>query len=405
MPQSHRLSEDKLAQAARVALLQQGVAECSARTIAGLAGTTASAINYNYGGIKQLYNTVFATALTEAAAWTSQHLDDLRALPSGPATAAFALEQTIHNWTTHARQLAILYQEALIAPDIDPALPRAWVRQWEQFWSEVGSIVGADAAGARLMHMLFQSEALYAISAWRPALEQGALRDLCAHVGALAFTVSGAPSTGALAAAERQVRLALPEAVPETARTIMMKAVDVVADLGLSGLTHRAVAARCGVTAGAVAHYFRTAEDLLAGAIQGQVMILQARASGANASADDAGLSVAAFSTVITRSACDAANRPVIRGRRRLFLATIRSPKRALAGATVRFAQGATITGILRAHLGDASRASLHGSVLSRLISSLDITTLSADDSDASTLQAAQDIARLFQAFEARRQA
>jgi AcrR family transcriptional regulator len=401
MPITHSISSDRIAQAARTALLQQGMAESSARTIASLAGTTASAINYNYGGIIQLYNTVFETALTETAAFAAQQLDELRMLPGGPSSAAFALEQTISAWTGPARHMAILFQEALAAPDTDPLLLARWVQVFARYWAAVSAHVGAGARGVDFMHGLFQSEALYALSRWRPALEQAALRDLCAHVCALIFTAPDMPSTGALDTAERMLRLASPGNANDTAQMIMLKAVDVVADLGISGLTHRAVAARCGVTAGAVAHYFRTAEDLLAAAIRGQVMILQAKNASHTPHGDANATSLSTFPEFVTHSAWNSANRQVIRGRRQLFLATIRTPDRALAGATVRFAQGATVTGIIGALVGDKGRASLHGSVLSRLISSLDVTSLGAQDPEAATRLAARAFGMALHAIEA----
>ncbi len=54
---------------------------------------------------------------------------------------------------------------------------------------------------------------------------------------------------------------------PERPRTIALAALEVVADKGVEGLTHRAVAAVAGIPLGSTTYHFATLDDLLAAAI------------------------------------------------------------------------------------------------------------------------------------------
>ena len=54
---------------------------------------------------------------------------------------------------------------------------------------------------------------------------------------------------------------------PDRYRRIARAAIDVVADRGVEGLTHRLVAARAGVPLGSTTYYFKSLDDLLAAAV------------------------------------------------------------------------------------------------------------------------------------------
>jgi DNA-binding transcriptional regulator YbjK len=54
---------------------------------------------------------------------------------------------------------------------------------------------------------------------------------------------------------------------PERPRRIALAAIEVVADRGVEGLTHRAVAAVAGIPLGSTTYHFATLDDLLAAAI------------------------------------------------------------------------------------------------------------------------------------------
>ena len=369
-------------------IVEAGLAEASARSIARLADANPSAINYNLGGVEHLYKMVFEQAADEAVLWIEARIPDIADLPSNSAGACAALEYVIRAWTSQARDLALLYQEALSWASADPSLLRRWTRSWRDFWVAIALRCGLDETRGRMMNLLFQSEALYHLSPWSPAVESAALRDLCDHFG---WVWLGAPRRAASGGVETaQARLHgenLVKLAP-AALNLALSAVAVVQDKGLLGLTHRAVAAHAGVTVGAVTHYFRTAEDLVAGAIRGQVEELFQAEDADSAAALERGAisSLAMFAEGIEGSVASPAVVKVLFGRRSLFLASLRAPDRARAGAVVRFGYGRTTERILSQIIqADRDAIPLHAAVMSRLVSSLWIVRL-AEDAEAEPL-------------------
>jgi AcrR family transcriptional regulator len=357
---------DRLKAAARASLLSHGSAGCSARLIADLAGLNASAINYTFGGIKQLFAAVFWDALSDAKTFLRGVEDELDLWPKSPHSAASFLEALIELWVAQPKGAALLYQQALASRHLAPEPLEHWLLLWAEFFERMAARHSLEPAQGRCLALLFQSEALFALSRWRPMLERAALSDLVGHFGAVWLGGTPIIPTGALAAAEAAVRRR-PEADQEgPARTIMMAAVDVVADNGLTGLTHRAVAARCGVTAGAVAHYYRTAADLLGAAIRGQVLALMAQPGSIGQLS--AVTSVADLVSVLSQGAVEGPGAATARGRRHLFLASLTDAQHVESGVVVRFAAGGTIREGVRRALPDDQAAELHASVLSRLL-------------------------------------
>jgi AcrR family transcriptional regulator len=93
--------------------LSHGSAGCSARLIAELAGVNASAINYTFGGIKQLFAAVFWDALSENQIFLRLVEDELELWPNSPDNAAPFLEALIELWVAQPNGAALLYQQAL----------------------------------------------------------------------------------------------------------------------------------------------------------------------------------------------------------------------------------------------------------------------------------------------------
>ncbi len=357
---------DRLKAAARAGLLSHGSAGCSARLIADLAGLNASAINYTFGGIKQLFAAVFWDAQADAQMLLRRVEDELDLWPTTPQSAAAFLEALIALWAALPNGAALLYQQALASRQLAPEPIDHWLLQWAAFFQRMAARHGLDPAQGRCLSLLFQSEALFTLSPWRPVLSRAALRDLVCHFGVVWLGGATHTPTGALAAAEAAVRRTSDADQDGPARTMMMAAVDVVADYGLTGLTHRAVAGRCGVTAGAVAHYYRTAADLLGAAIRGQVLALMAQPGSVGRLSAIA--STADLVHVLSQGSMDGPGAATARGRRHLFLASLSDAKHVDAGAVVRFAAGGTIREGVRRALPDDPAADLHASVLSRLL-------------------------------------
>jgi AcrR family transcriptional regulator len=362
---------DRFVAVAALQISEQGVAETSARTLAAAAGASPSAINYNFGSVERLLSRAFEHGAALTADWLVAREDELLALPRSPEGAVRALEHLLTQWTGAARPLALLYQEQLAAPGLGPA---GWTALWRDFWLRIAAAFGLETIQGRLLHLFFESEALYHLSRWSPALEAAALRELTEHFGTVFLGAAPAAPLGALALAEQDARARPSDAAAPTAIRIMEAAAEVVEE-GLSHLTHRSVAARAGLTTGAVTHYFRTVEDLVAAAIRGQMLAM-------DHSAIDGQAVVPVVERFPTAAALFAAARvpettvqqdlgPTFR-RRNLFLATVRRPDLASSGAVIRFAYGGNARDVLnRLFEIPPEMLSLHGGVLSRLLSSL----------------------------------
>lgn len=362
---------ERLQLAARKQLVAVGYASCSARLIAREAQTAASAINYGFSGIEQLFGVVFDAALTEIAAWRADREAEAALFAQTPDGAALFLEGLILEWAAGARDLALLYQELLAAPASFDQQARDAIKAWVAFFDRLAAGFKLEREAGAMMHLMFQAEALYALSRWRPLLERAALGELIGHFGGVWLGAKPRPRGHALATAESSVRIDENMDASGQAQALMAAAMAVVAEHGLASLTHRAVAARCGMTAGAVAHYFRSSDDLVAAAVQGQVAAIKAQAS--RSSSLKSPQSLEELARILASQEVFEAGDLAGRGRRRIFLATVRDPSRAAAGATVRFAQGSTVAGELRRCMGMRAEVSLHASVLSRLISAAPI--------------------------------
>jgi AcrR family transcriptional regulator len=317
-----------------------------------------------------LYSAAFAHGAALTADWLEAQRRELASLPRSPAAGVFALERLITGWTAEARPLALLYQEQRAAAFGDAA----WSQLWRGFWRQFASTFGHTEAEGRLLHDFFESEALYHLSTWSPALEQAALRELCETFGDVWLGAGRREPLGALATAEALAGARPAWALSPMEGKIAEAAAAVVEKHGLGALTHRAVAAQAGVTTGAVTHYFRTVEALVTGAIRGQVLAISADRNPL--ALVDGVDTIEGFVEVVRR---DATGDPPLdlNLRRRLFLASLRRPDLVGAGAVIRYAQGATTRELLTAlstNLPEPQRPlelSLTAAVFSRLMSSL----------------------------------
>lgn len=338
---------DRLIAAAAQQIATRGLAASSSRSVAHEAGVAASAINYKFGGIEHLFCSVFEHGARWSQPWMARCFDEVVALPKGPAGAALALEHVIAGWTLENRWLALLYQEGLAAmPGAGPVA--VWTGAWRDFWVGVAIALDLSETDGRLLHLFFESEALYNLSTWSPALERAALREMCQHI-AIVYLGAAATAwpTGALEEAERASGVLREGAIPPAAEKIVEAAAEVVEASGLSGLTHRAVALKAGVTTGSVTHHFRTMESLIAGTIRGQVNAMQRPPAGA-APAPLAPIQTAddLFEGMTSYLVTDRPWGPALR-RRHLFLATLRRSDLVVSAAVIRFAHGGTTRAIV----------------------------------------------------------
>ncbi|WP_165187140.1 TetR/AcrR family transcriptional regulator [Caulobacter soli] len=336
---------DRLVLAAAQLLSDEGLAGASARAIAATAGVAPSAINYNFGNIEQLLSLAFARGADQTVAWLEARSREIQPLPRTVDGALRALEHVLVAWTVDGRPLALLYQEALAADANGPACA-AWTRLWRDFWLDVAGTFGLSEIEGRLLHLFFECEALYHLSTWTPVLERAVLRELIDHFGETYLAAPRRVDGGALVQAVRSAEARSTRVIAPAAMRIAVAAAEVVEAGGFVSLTHRAVAARAGVTTGSVTHHFRTIEDLVTGAIRGQVQTLTGDAGGADGVTFDPTFTLAQmFAGVRVHVLGD---RPASPLRRRLFLAAVRRSELAGAGAIIRFSHGGTTREALR---------------------------------------------------------
>ena len=325
-------------------------------------------MNYHFGGIERLFSSAFALGATRTAEWLAMQRPHLRQLPRSADGAAQALHHIVIEWTSTVRRLALLYQERLAAPP-DCGTAVDWTALWRDFWLETAAAFGLGEREGRMMHLFFESEGLYHLSRWEPALERAVLAEQVDH---FAHVWLGAPHRtpmGALVQAEHSVALLEDVEMTPSASRIAQAAAE-VAEAGLGALTHRAVATQVGMTTGAVTRYFRTTEELLAGAIRGQVIAITA-ADGLTSSSSPRDRRE--FFAAVRRHAVA---RPLSFSRRNLFLATVRRPELAGCGAVIRFANGRnTRGGFERVLAPPPEELSLYSSALSRLSGVLRLAT------------------------------
>ncbi len=365
---------ERLVQATAQLVAEQGIAGASARSVAAAVGAAPSAVNYNFGGMEQLLSLAIADGAARTAAWMATRSREIQALPPTPDGAAQALVHVLSEWTTQARPLALLYQESLAA-GAGAGAAADWTRLWRDFWLTAAASLGLEPIDGRLLHVVFESEALYHLSTWSPALERSVLAETCDHFAAVWLGAPARADRGALALAERSAGARAHGSVAPAALRIAEAAAEVVEDRGLGGLTHRAVAARAGVTTGSVTHHFRSIEDLVAGAIRGQVQVLTqetaAKGNFVNPQEDESLTVERLFEAIRFHSTADGPSSPVLR-RRRLFLAAIRRADLAGAGAVIRYSHGGTVRNSLdRLFTLPPDELVVHSAVLSRLLSAI----------------------------------
>lgn len=372
-PEAQDNTRQRLIAAAGALVAEGGIAAASARAIAAQAGTSASAINYNFGRLEHLLQAVFEQGVDETRAWQEDRAGEIAALPRSPDGAALALLHVIQAWAGDGRRLALTYQEAITAAP-GQGVGAAWTGLWREFWNVAAERFGLPPIDGSILHAFFEHEALYGLSTWSPALEGAALTEMAEHFATLWLGASIRPMRGATPLAERTAGTRPFGSVQPAAMRIAQAAAEVVEDKGLSGLTHRAVAARAGVTTGSVTHHFRSIEDLVAGAIRGQVQTMTEEAADRNdapPSVEDILSPEALFAALRLHVTAEAPSPAVIR-RRRLFLATVRRRELAAAGGVIRFSYGGTLRDSLGRVFGlSGDDLVLHASVLARLLAAV----------------------------------
>jgi DNA-binding transcriptional regulator YbjK len=260
------LSAQKLIASTLSAWELEGSGGVSGRSLAGSAGLPMSAIYYHFGDLERLLETAQAEARAETERWCAAQLDAIGADVGGPAALGPLMAALIDDWCETRRTLAFARREAQVMAMRDERhapLSAKWDDLWQDFWrkicerldlADLSTLTGWVFDGASGLHMM----------RWRRPVDRAALSELCDGWGRWADG-RVADESPWFEMAKRDALALMPPPPPEdeTAKAIAVAAATVVAQRGVTGLTHRAVAAEAGLTLGVVSYKFRTSADLL----------------------------------------------------------------------------------------------------------------------------------------------
>jgi len=264
---------DRLLDVALSAWEQRGYAGISARGIAQGAGQPVSSIYYHFTDLEHLLVASQNSALELARSWCARQLAAMPAeMPPAAEAMAPLMAALIQDWSVDHRRLAFAWRECqLIATRNESYMPALhdWGVLWADFWEEICRRCGIPEL-ARLSQFMFDGEGFLHLIRGEPVVDSACLIELCRGWGEW---LAGRPALEG--PWRRHARLAAEEAaqaVPaldgDVAERIAVAAADLVAHSGPVGLTHRAVAAKAGLTLGAVSYHFRTSTDLVQGAFE-----------------------------------------------------------------------------------------------------------------------------------------
>lgn len=250
----------------------RGNAGVSARLLGQEAGLPVSSIYHHFGSLEQLFASAQEDARARAERWCATRLDAFAAADSLTVEALPALMAAlIDDWAQDQRLLAFAWRESMVMAARDshylPAV-QGWQALWREFWREICARCGL-AAASEITSLMFCGEGALHLMQWRRPVDRAGLDETCRGWGewlAGRLTPEGPWRHFARTEASR----AMPELTlrGDTAERIATAAADTVEELGMAGLTHRAVAARAGLTLGVVSYNFRTSADLARAAFE-----------------------------------------------------------------------------------------------------------------------------------------
>lgn len=261
-------SQNRLIRAVLELWETQGNAGISARMLGQAAGLPVSSIYYHFGGLEQLLLCAQETAQAMAARWCDAHLEELPdAADLSPEALPGLLAALIDDWAHAHRRLAFAWRECQIVAARDPRyLPamHGWQAIWTAFWEQICARCGLPGA-ARMTGNFFDGESLLHFARWRRAVDRACLDEVCRGWGIWLTEGRLVPEGPWRRFARTEALRSRPESIPrgDVAERIAHAAAATVEELGVAGLTHRAVAARADLTLGVVSYNYRTSADLL----------------------------------------------------------------------------------------------------------------------------------------------
>ncbi|UYY77318.1 TetR family transcriptional regulator [Sphingomonas sp. R1] len=266
----------QLIDAARARIAAEGMRGLSLRVIAHDVGISLGSLSYRIGDkaalLKQLLEREHLEQQQSQASWVER----VRGLD---LTDPLVLSSVITTWIEDASQVTRvsslvgceLFLEAAVSPDLYPGMAAILDAQ-DDFWRDlmVGLLPFEDAVlFGRAIASYIRDELPFSLAAGGNA-DYRLLR--AATVECLASRLAGThtglrarfPQLVAACGNESAEAPLLIDLTPGTKRAdIAGEIASLIAEQGVAAISHRAVAARAGVSNSSVAHYFRTRSDLL----------------------------------------------------------------------------------------------------------------------------------------------
>ncbi|NBC21706.1 MAG: TetR family transcriptional regulator [Alphaproteobacteria bacterium] len=264
----HDENEPLIAATIRIAALH-GASALSSRTIGEFAGVAPSAINYRYGSLEGLISQAGLVAdLTREAAWQSRaaRLDALSLRPEDFGPGVYS---ALRDHVVNCRGEEILFWNEVIAgcrAARGPASANGFEAE-DVFWGKLLEGCGIT----RLPPQVMQCFALAVRFAWM-IFETPEASDAWAFALVTRFAdraLGNSPASGGDSAwrrhAEAQAGLENAPTIPDhdTARRVIKATTDLIMSQGVASVTHRSVAARAGLSASSVQHFFGSRQTLL----------------------------------------------------------------------------------------------------------------------------------------------
>lgn len=329
----------RLRNALRMAWVERGSVQLSARDVAKRAGVQPSQINYYFGTFEQLLSCVQADAIQEARLWCEGQLTQF-GNPGGttltPQAFGYLLSTLIDAWCETARDLSFLMGECHLAASRSHAFADPlyhWHQTWTDFWAEICARTGYMDQLIPVRQFFFGESFLHRIR-WRHTLDRAVLTETCVD-----FThwLCDVPiGTGELRRNARHLsRLSPNDASGPVQRQLVSAAADIVGMQGAENVTHRAVALASGLKTGAVTYHFPTSQDLLQGA---WAEIYRRLVSSEKASAEVRVGLVDGLHGFVT----DSRIQPSILAMEELLSQSARQPDLTDLGASIRYSRGET---------------------------------------------------------------
>lgn len=332
----------------------EGSAGLSARRIGLCAGAPVSSIYHHFGSLEQLFVSAQDVALTSARSWCDEQLRQLARLPADISALPAFFAALVDEWVQAQRRLAFAWREGkLLAArhEVHQLIGERWAQLWSDFWREVGDKFGLGR-NVVVVERVFETESLLHMLRWERMFDRAGLDELAR--GLSAWLTGGAMPPAPWRETARLEALRCMPALPErdtTTSAVMEAATDVLERHGVAGLTHRAVAAKAGLTLGVVLHKFRTKSELLTAAYEG-VYLANVREwsqeARTGAEPRPGGHSLDTIAAGISRSAG-------AQGRDDLILAVARDPSLHQFAAQLRYLRGRSAIGAL-ALIGGSDR-------------------------------------------------